>query len=50
MSTTIWNDKARTCLLQAIMMHAAPTNAQWEKILEYTHEHGGYNYTANAAQ
>jgi hypothetical protein len=50
MSTTVWDDKARSCLLLAIMTHAAPTNAEWKDILEYTREHGGYNYTQNAAQ
>ncbi|KAI6360131.1 hypothetical protein MCOR25_006838 [Pyricularia grisea] len=45
---TIWDDRARSVLLQAVMDVAPPSADQWESILEKVQE-SGYIYTQKAA-
>ncbi|KAI1341922.1 hypothetical protein F5Y15DRAFT_413846 [Xylariaceae sp. FL0016] len=45
---TMWNDKTRSDLLLAIIDHAPPTPAQWEKIIEQLNGQG-YVYSHTAA-
>lgn len=44
---TVWNDKARSDLLQSIIDVAPPTSQQWEAIIAQLHAKGyTYNYSA----
>ncbi|KAI6256298.1 hypothetical protein MCOR19_007241 [Pyricularia oryzae] len=45
---TIWDDRARSVLLQAVMDVAPPSADQWESIMEKVQE-SGYSYTPKAA-
>ncbi|KAJ4307038.1 hypothetical protein N0V88_000413 [Collariella sp. IMI 366227] len=45
---TTWDSEAHLALLQAIIMDAPPSPAQWERVLERVAQKG-YNYTASAA-
>ncbi|KAI0161362.1 hypothetical protein GGR57DRAFT_454477 [Xylariaceae sp. FL1272] len=45
---TIWNDKTRSDLLQAIVEIAPPSSEEWTRILQLLRQQG-YSYNQNAA-
>lgn len=46
---TVWNDTARSCLLQGMLKVLRISPGDWDKVIEYTTAHG-YTFTASAAQ
>ncbi|RKU47373.1 hypothetical protein DL546_006591 [Coniochaeta pulveracea] len=46
---TTWNDDARSCLLQGIHKTLKISSSDWDKVIEYTTDHG-YTFSASAAQ
>ncbi|ROT43550.1 hypothetical protein SODALDRAFT_319975 [Sodiomyces alkalinus F11] len=48
-NTTVWDDKARSDLLIAVLNTVKPTKQQWDEIVAKV-EAKGYHYTPNAVQ
>lgn len=46
--TTVWDEAAHLCLLQAVFHNVTFTSEEWQRILQFTKERG-YNYTSGAA-
>lgn len=47
-NTTVWDDKARSDLLMALLTVKSPSKEEWDKAMPLLREKG-YNYTPSAA-
>lgn len=48
-NATVWDDKARSDLLMAVLNTIKPTKQQWDEIIAQV-ETRGYHYTPSAVQ